>query len=154
MRPYVLNYSKVIKICNDNFIFDESKQTNQIVQVDVTTQTFTMESSDDDSVMLTTSTKITETIENSDEDYLCISQSTLVTNVIESGDSDELSDSFAKISPVKKDRLSGIIEPRGFGLTWTTETIEPSDEDELHLFSGTTLITKVSEPSDDECSPH
>lgn len=154
MRPYVLNYSEVIKVGKSDFMFDEAKQINQLLQADVTTQTFTLECEDDDGVTLSHSTLITERVENSDEDYLCSSQSTLETRVIESSDDDDFSSSCERMPLFHGNSLLNLMLSNGFGLTLTTETIEPSDQDELHVISGTTLITKVVESSDDEYSPH
>lgn len=153
MKPYILNYSNTIEIQKNELYFDEESQINQPSNADNTTQTFTIESSDEDFVILSNGTKITETIESSDEDYVYFSESTLVTNIVESSDADEFYLNSTMITRTVEDSDPDELCSSNLDVTKAIKNTELSDVG-FHCASYSTLITKSLEPSDDEYLSH
>lgn len=130
MKPYILSYSDTIAIKDSGLVFDEESQTNRLLSSDIAHQTFTTKGSNDDSIRITDRTTITETIESVDEDSIVLGQSTLEACVVESSDLDmRLSSSTVitrTVEPSDEDKIY-----QAYGSTFITKTIEQSDDDEL-----------------------
>jgi len=124
-----MNYSEKITLKKEQLLFDEESQTNKITKPDTTRETFTTENGDKDYIWFMDHTRITETLENNDEDFISLFQPTLVTNIVEN---DEINENSTMITRSLESTDSDELFIPNLGITWVTESIEPSD-DEIYL---------------------